>query len=444
LVTVAMLLAAVGLAGAELLTSAPVDAHVHIPRPAAPAPAPLPHRLQVTTHPAGADVEIRRDGRVEHRGTSPFDKVVQGGALEVVVTRAGHNPHTEPVLLDADRALDLWLDPAGLLHHKLGEFETGAAPKQVAFTPDSAQLWVTLLGGEGVEVFDAATYQRLATIDLGEHGAVEVIFTRDGRTAFASQMESASVFEIDRGTFAVRRQLETGGEWSKVMALSPDERTLYVANWTSNDVSEIDLATGELRRRIDTVGTPRGLFPTADGRRLFVAGFDSGKLARIDLRTGESETLLDTGGALRHLVGDAAGGMLFVDDMAKDRAHVVDLRTEQVRELAETDEKPNTIDLTPDGRVLYVSNRGENGESYYRPGPEWGSVLAIDTATGAVLDAIVGGNQTTGLDVSPDGRTLAFSDFLDNRVQLYTIPPTERLLTGGGGRAEAHLAEIPK
>ena len=105
---------------------------------------------------------------------------------------------------------------------------------------------------------------------------------------------------------------------------------------------------------------------------------------------------------------------------------------------------PNTIDLTPDGRVLYVSNRGRNGASYYLPGPEWGSVLAIDTASGKVLDAMVGGNQTTGLDVSADGRLLAFSDFLDNRIHIYAVPPYQRLAAGGGGRAAAHRAELAK
>ncbi len=399
-------------------------------------------RLQIITHPEGADVEVRRGEQVLAHAKSPFDAIVEGGALDVVVTHDGFNRLTEPVVLDGDRALDLWLDPLGLLHHKLREFTTGAAPKQVAFTPDGRQLWVTLLGGEGIEVFDPATGQRLATIDLGEHGAVEVIFSRDGANAYASQMESASVFEIDRETFAVRRQFDSGGVWSKVLALSPDERTLYVANWSSNDVSEIDLASGEVRRVLDTVATPRGLYPTT--LALFVAGFDSGELARIDLRDGTSTTMLDTGGALRHLVGDTHRGLLYADDMAGDQTYVLDLATGKTRELAPTDEKPNTIDLTPDGRVLYVSNRGENGENYYLPGPEWGSVLAIDTATGAVLDAIVGGNQTTGLDVSPDGQLLAFSDFLDNRVQIFAIPPTDQLVNGGGGRAGAHLADIAK
>ena len=94
--------------------------------------------------------------------------------------------------------------------------------------------------------------------------------------------------------------------------------------------------------------------------------------------------------------------------------------------------------------MLYVSNRGRNGPCYCAPGPEWGSVLAIDAASGRILDAMVGGNQTTGLEVSPDGRTLAFSDFLDNRVHLYTVPPYQTLAAGGGGRGQAHLKDLPK
>jgi DNA-binding beta-propeller fold protein YncE len=401
------------------------------------------HRLQVTTHPDGATLRIERPGGATKMARTPFKGKVRGGHLVLTLSRPGRNTLTQRVLLNRDRSMELWLDPKGLLHHEVGTFETGSNPKQVAFSPDGKEIWVTLLGGHGVQVFDARTRKLLDQIRLGQHGAVEVIFSRDGSTVFASQMESASVFEIDRATRKVRRQFSTKGAWTKVMALSPDERTLYAANWSSDNVSAINLASGKVKL-LKTVRTPRGLYPTADGRRLFVAGFADGEIQRIDLRTGASKVLVRTGGAMRHLVGDPEAGRLYADDMATSQAFVVDLATERVRQLAKTDKMPNSIDLSPDGKVLYVSNRGKNGPCYCAPGPEWGSVLAIDTASGRVLDAIVGGNQTTGLDVSPDGHILAFSDFLDNRVQLFTIPDYQTLVAGGGGRAEAHLKDLPK
>jgi DNA-binding beta-propeller fold protein YncE len=405
---------------------------------------PTPRRLEVTTDPPGAQVRLIREDGSATTGRTPYRGVLPGGRLRLTLLRPGYNRLSESLVLDRDRRVHRWLDPAGLLHHKTGVVRTGPAPKQVAFTPDNREIWVSLLGGHGLEVFDTVTLRPRAEVRLGAHGAVEVTFTRDGRTVYASQMETASVFEIDRRSHRVRRQIRTGGVWSKVMALSADERTMYVANWVSNDVSEIDLRSGRVRRLLPTVRTPRGLYPTPDGRQLYVAGYARGELAVVDLRTGRSRTLLSTGGAMRHLTADPARGRLYADDMGTDEVFVVDTRTSRVRKLADTNSTPNTIDLSPDGRVLYVSNRGRNGSNYYLPGPEWGSVLAVDTDTGRILDAIVGGNQPTGLDVSPDGRTLAYSDFLDDRMTLYSIPPYTTLAAGNGGRARVHLADLPK
>ena len=397
------------------------------------SPTLVAQKLSLQSNPGGASVRITLSDGTAVTGKTPFSQPVPGGQISVKLSLPGYNPVTRTIVLTKARSVTTWLDPAGLLYQSVIRFKTGPAPKQVAFSPDGKELWVSDLGGYGVEVFDPATGKRLALVKLGQHGAVEVIFTRDGKTVYASQMETASVYEIDRATRTVKRVLKTGGTWTKVLALSPDEKTLYAANWSSNNVSEIDLVTGRLKRLIKTVTTPRGLYVTPDGERLFVAGYDKGEIERITLATGESKVLLHTGGAMRHLVADSVNGLLYADDMLYGQVYVVDLATESVRKLAKTDKEPNTIDLSPDGKVLYVSNRGKNNpKSYYIPGPEWGSVLAIDTATGKILDAIVGGNQCTGLDVSPDGKLLAFSDFLDNRVRIYSIPDYQTLAAGGG------------
>jgi DNA-binding beta-propeller fold protein YncE len=413
--------------------------------PASLGPPPVVfHRLRVTTHPDGAALQIHAADGSSRKVHAPFTGNVAGPDVELTLSLPGFNTLDQAVDLHRNRSLDLWLDPKGQLLHKLGQFDTGPAPKQAAFTPDGSEMWISDLGG-GVDVFDPGSGKRVAHIDLNGKSGVEVIFTKDGSTAYVSQMETASVYEIDVATRTIKRHLFTTGSWSKVMALSPNERKLYVSNWVSDDVSEIDLVKGKETRRFHTVDTPRGLYVTPDGKRLYVAGFGDGRLERFRLRDLRSKIVLDTGGALRHLVGDPARGLLYADDMATDEVFVVDLATERARKLADTDHTPNTIDLSPDGKVLYVSNRGRNNAvSYYLPGPEWGSVLAIDTATGRLLDAIVGGNQTTGLDVSPDGKILAFSDFLDNRVTLYAIPGYQVLAAGGGGRAKLHLADLEK
>ena len=404
-----------------------------------------PQKLTIATNPEVTNLEITLQDGTVLVGKTPFSSEVPGGDITLRFQKKGYNVTTRELTLDQARSLKVWMDPEGLLHESVVRYKCGPNPKQVAFSPDGAEMWVSLLGGHGLEIYEPTTGKKIDQVKLGEHGAVEVIFTKDGKTVYASQMETASVFEIDRATRQVKRTLKTGGEWTKVLLLSPDEKTLWASNWITNDVSEIDLTAGKLVRRMKTVVTPRGLYVTPDGARLFVAGFENGDIQRINLDTGKGEVIFKTGGALRHMVGDDARGLLYVDDLSTNEVFVVDLATEKVTKLADTDQRPNSMDLSPDGKVLYISNRGkDNPKTYYIPGPEWGSVLAIDTATGKVLDAIVGGNQCTGLDVSPDGTLLAFSDFLDNKIRVYSIPDYGTLAAGGGGRAEAHLADIVK
>ncbi len=411
---------------------------------------PEPRSLTIEVHPPEAAVSLRTaDGfSAQGQGPDPITAEIPAEVVEVTASADGYQEYRGQIALDggsgATTETTIWLDRPGQLVHKLFEVEVGGAPKGVAFTPDGSEVWATILNGRGVDVIDVASGEVTASIDL-DQGAVEVVFNRAGDTAYVSQMQTNSVFEIDVATREVKRRLDTKGAWTKVIVLSPDETTLYTSNWVDDNVSEIDLATGEVTNLFSTVRTPRGLYPTDDGRRLYVTGFASGELEVIDLASGESQSLQRTGGSMRHLVGSPDGSVVYASDMTKDTIFAVDTGTNEVTVLATTDKKPNSIDLSPDGRVLFVSNRGRNNPtSYYLPGPEWGSVLLIDTETGEMLDAIVGGNQTTGLEVSDDGTLLAFSDLLDDRVVVYSVPPTDELLAGGGGRYQDHLAELTK
>lgn len=407
---------------------------------------PAPQLVTVVAKPAGARISIVGDDGTKLTGTSKVSGKARTGRVTIACTRDGCNTYKRTFSIDAPLTLDVFLDPKGQQVHSVGTIATAGAPKGVMVRPQTHEAWATILNGPpSVEIFDVRTLKKTGEVDIGKYGAVEIEFTADGKLAYASQMETAKVFEIDAATRKVLREFDTKSAWTKVVELSPDEGTLYAANWSGDDVSEIDLATGELRRRIHVADTPRGLYATRDGKSLYVAGFGGGDLEKIDLATGEVKRLFKSGGALRHLVGDEKTQRLYASDMAKDCVYVCDMKTDEVTRFVGVDEKPNTIELSPDGRVLFVSCRGENNpKSYYIPGPEWGTILLFDALSGKPLDAVVGGNQCTALDVSDDGETLAFSDFLDDRLRVYDVPSYAKLAKGGGGRYKAHFAEIEK
>jgi YVTN family beta-propeller protein len=407
-----------------------------------------PQTLEVETSPSGAGLTIRLQDGTAVTGESPFSQEIPGGHITIEVSEEGYDTVSRQVTLTGPEAIKIWLDPEGQIYESLVRFSCGKQPKQVLFTPDGTELWVAILGGgkTGLEAYDPITGEQLAAINLGGREGTELTMTGDGKTIFVSQMATSTIWEVDRATRAVVRHFKSGGVYTKILLLSRDEKLLYASNWKSNNVSEIDVATGKVKRVIPVVTTPRGLYITPDSKYLYVSRFGRGQLQKIDLASGKGTVIYKTGGSLRHMVADERKNLLYVGEFEENKIYVVDMTTDAVHELAETDERPNTIELSPDGAVLYVSNRGKDNPKtgYLTKGPEWGSVLAIDTATGKILDAIVGGNQCTGLDVSPDGSLLAFSDFLDRVIRVYRIPDYDTLLAGDGGRAGTHLEDIVK
>ncbi|MDZ4654798.1 MAG: beta-propeller fold lactonase family protein [Coriobacteriia bacterium] len=407
---------------------------------------PLPVLVSVTTHPEGAVCTITlEDGQVIS-GVAPFEQQISAGPVQLSLSMAGYNTFTSDFFLEETRTVDYYMDPEGQILHGLGTITTLGAPKGVSVTHDGGEAWTSILNGPpSIEIFDPRTGAKIGEVDIGEYGAVEVIFNKAGTLAYTSQMETAKCFEIDVKTRTVVREFDTKSAWTKWVELSPDEKTLYASNWSGDDVSIIDLESGELVKRVGVSDTPRGMYATDDGRFLYVAGFDSGDLERIDLATYKKTVLFTDGGALRHIVADEATHRLFISDMSKDLIWVHDMVTGKTTKFIDVDEKPNTIDLTPDAKMLFVSCRGENNpKTYYIPGPEWGSILVFDTGNGTPLDALIAGNQPTALDVSDDGKLLIFSDFLDNRLRVFEIPDYATFTAGGGGRFEAHFAEIKK
>jgi sugar lactone lactonase YvrE len=82
----------------------------------------------------------------------------------------------------------------------------------------------------------------------------------------------------------------------------------------------------------------------------------------------------------------------------------------------------NTIVLSPDGRYVYASSRGRNNpQDYTLPGPDFGAVYILRADDLSLVERIWGRNQPTGLAISPDGKLMVFTDFLDNNLQLYWI-----------------------
>jgi YVTN family beta-propeller protein len=387
--------------------------------------------LTLKAFPVGCEVTID--------GVAATPLTTQGAMLTFRLPKAlffiglsapGFLPRDIVVELSADTLIEAKLEreDSGLVW--AAEMATGRQPKSVEYTPDGRYILSALLEGTGVDVFDAKTFTKVTTLvppdPWPKHmGFVEIAFLPGRGELWVTQMHALVVHAFRLADFSYVDTFKAGGLWPKVIAVSPDERTAYVSNWESKNVSVIDTASREVTSHIAMSGIPRGMAFSRDGRFLYVCIYEPGALAKVDLAANRIVKTITVGAsALRHVVLHPTHDVLYVSDMLHGRVFAIDAVTDAVVARAVVDTVLNTIRVSPDGERLFVCSRGPNNPvDWTAKGPAFGKLYCLDSLTLAVTDWAWGGNQPTGLAISPDGRFVCFSDFLDARLEVYAIAP---------------------
>lgn len=311
-------------------------------------------------------------------------------------------------------------------------FPTDGTPKSVRFI-DNETIAVTLLSGRGFNVINLRSGEcRLISPPekyAKQEGFVESLLLKHKNELWISQMSTDCIHVFSLPSFDYVRSIQCSGNWGKVLAYCQRDNTVYFSNWISNDISIVDVEHAVEKKRQSVGAVPRGIVFSDDENFAYFAQFESpdgsygGKTIKVRLSDFTVTAKLGKPGAKRHLVKDSERQLLYVSDMSRCIVEVFSMRND--RKVAEipVGDNPNTIVLSGDGKRLFVSCRGKNHptKGYLYKGLVFGRLYTIDTDTFTVTESIEGGNQPTGLDISPDGTTLVFSDFLDNTVRVYRI-----------------------
>lgn len=309
----------------------------------------------------------------------------------------------------------------------VGETPTGRWPKGVVFHPGKPFLLVTLLGGNGIEriLFPALIPREIVRLESPKQdvtGFVDFcIFPRRGEI-WVSQMLTNEVHILEALTLKKVGTIRVQGIWPKVICSDREERYAYVSNWESKSITLIETESRKVLKVIPVSGIPRGMAVTKEGI-LYVCLYESGDIEVIDTKTYRRIKTIPLGpGAKRDIVLDEERSLAYVSDMATGKVTKLSLRTDQPLASLWVGSNPNTLALTTDGRYLFVSIRGRNNpEDYQKKGPEFGKIAVIETKTFRIIDWVWARNQPTGLALSPDNRYMAFTDFLDDNLEVYEI-----------------------
>lgn len=309
-------------------------------------------------------------------------------------------------------------------------FSTGNKPKSVTFLNENT-VSVALLDGNGIDIInieDGKTHRISPPKEYAEKcGFVEGLVLKEKQELWISQMTTACIHIFDLNSFQYKRTIKTSGKWSKVMAYNPITDRVYLSNWQTCDISIINPNTCVEEKKVKTKTVPRGMSFSHDGKFIYCALFEDAtgqsdcQLIKKELDTFKTVAQAGKRGAKRHIVTDYINKKLYVSDMRNSTIEIYSLSDDTLIKTVKVFNNPNTIQLSPDGKFLYVSCRGPNNpkKGYLYKGLKLGRLDIIDTTTMTLIESIEAGNQPTGLDVSPDGSRIVLSDFLDNRIRIF-------------------------
>jgi len=180
-----------------------------------------------------------------------------------------------------------------------------------------------------------------------------------------------------------------GRESAQLAAPGPEDAeqlVVLVSNEDSNDISFIDGASDAVIRSLAVGKRPRGMKVSPDGSKLYVA-----------------------------LTGSPRGGPN-VDEASlppPDRAHdgigVVNLMNGTLQAKLASGNDPETIDTSPDGRVIVVANEDS------------AQVRLLDAATGDAIANIPVGIEPEGVRFRPDGRYVYVTSEANDRIDVIGV-----------------------
>ena len=264
------------------------------------------------------------------------------------------------------------------------------APHEIAPSPDGSRVAVVNYADHHIDIFSAATRQRLDTIDLGEntrpHG---LVWLEDGRIIATTEGNQSIVEIAPDGT---QTTIRTGEDGTHMLAVGANGRRAFTANLGAGTVSLIDLQTDSLIKTVPAGAGTEGIALTPDGRELWVSNRSANTVIVFDADDLSERARIPVGRFPLRLLISPDGRTAVTSDLLDGGLTLIDVPTRAVRAqlpVAGPDANSQQVTLlfNADGSRLYVAETGTD------------TVAEVDMAAGRVLRRFAVGRQGDGLAI---------------------------------------------
>jgi YVTN family beta-propeller protein len=238
---------------------------------------------------------------------------------------------------------------------------------------------------------------------------------------------------IDPVTNKIVGQIK-GIEVSHGVAAAPDGGTIYVSNESDSTLDVVAAKTLAVTRKIPLSGHPNNIAIGRDGRRVYVSIAQApGAVDVIDTAALERVKSIAVKGAVHNTYVTPDGRYVVSGSIPSKTITVIDAGTEQPAWSLEMDLgiRPMAFATNPDGstRWIFVQLSGFNGFAVvdFQARKEVNRVKLPEIGAGKT-PFLVGGNESHGMAVTADGKTLVVNSRLNGALYAYSLPDLK--LTG--------------
>ena len=221
---------------------------------------------------------------------------------------------------------------------------------------------------------------------------------------------------IDRATGLTAATLPTGDGPHEV-AVAPDGETAVATNYggkkPGNTLTVYDLPNKKVVKTIQLGGyrRPHGVLFLPGGKRVLVTAEGDRKLIVVDIETGKVTGATDTGQLTSHMVAyEPKTERAFVANIRSGSVSVIELSEPGKRlKIIPTGNGAEGVDVSPDGREVWVSNRQDN------------TISIIDAQKLEVVETLKAGSFPIRLKFTPDGKHALVSYAFAGEVAVFDV-----------------------
>ena len=234
----------------------------------------------------------------------------------------------------------------------------GKEPHHVMLTPDEKTLLVANAVGNDIALMNPLTGEvtgRIAKIIDPYH----IGYSPDNRwfITAANRLDRVDIYAANGADLKLAKTIAVGKTPSHI-AFTADSKLAFVTMQDSNDLAVIDLVNQTLLWKIPTGPAPAGLWMTPGDQYLLVGITGGDYVQVIDWRNRREVKKIFTGKGAHNFRPQGDRKHVFVTNRIASSISLINMQTlEKVGDITGLPAGPDDMELTPDGKQLWVTFR---------------------------------------------------------------------------------------